>query len=82
MNDRVICLKCADDGETSIVEELGSMRTLMYSAPFYDQEGRRHHHDSNISTTGFRCSRGHSWETKSKGSCWCGWPALHKSNEP
>lgn len=75
MRDRVICQQCAAEGEKSTVTGGGSgMRTLMYCAPFYDEKGRYHSHDSNTTTYHLRCSRGHSWTEKTTGSCWCGWP--------
>jgi len=69
----MICEQCKAEGKTSRVTGLGGSRTLMYCAPYYDEEGRRHHHDFNITTSGYECSNGHHWETQSRGTCWCGW---------
>jgi hypothetical protein len=52
---------------------LGGSTTCLYYAPFYDEDGERHHHDGNIRTMGYRCSNSHRWEEKSVASCWCGW---------
>lgn len=68
------CPTCVTEGEASRVYEGGSSSTAMYFAPFYDEEGRRHSHDGNRVTTQYRCSRGHSWASSRRGSCWCGWP--------
>lgn len=69
----MICPECQAAGQKSTVRELGGSVTLMHCPAFYDEEGRRHHHDMNTRTEGFRCSNGHTWEAKSKGRCWCGW---------
>lgn len=76
----MICPQCRDAGEKSCVTEGPSMRTLMYCPPFFDEEGKRHTHDSNTSRTDYSCSRGHRWTETSKGSCWCGWPTEHKGD--
>lgn len=70
----MICPTCSAYEAKSIVTELGSSRTCVYYAPFFDEHGRRHHHDGNVTASAFRCSKGHIWETKETGSCWCGWP--------
>ena len=39
--------------------------TLMYSAPYYDENGVYHHEDPNVYTTEYECSLGHIFEVKS-----------------
>ena len=70
----MICPFCKEEGEKSLVYPGVGTVTAMYCPPFYDEEGRMHIHDSNITTQSYSCSRGHNWTEKSKGSCWCGWP--------
>ena len=71
----MICPECKKQGLKSFVYPGMIMTTCMYYTPFYDEEGKYHHHDSNITTTHFSCSNGHNWSEKSGGSCWCGWAA-------
>jgi len=68
------CKECEAQGEVSRVYPGQATVTAMYCAPFYDEEGRLHSHDSNIHTTSYHCNKGHKWTVKSKGKCWCGWP--------
>lgn len=70
----MICPECQKEGKKSMVYPGVSSTTLMYCAPFYDEKGEFHNHDSNITTTPYSCSNGHEWTEKSSGSCWCGWP--------
>lgn len=67
------CPVCIEENQKSTVRDRGSARTLLACSPFYDEEGRSHHHDGNTTTTGYSCSRGHYFAVKSTGSCWCGW---------
>lgn len=71
----MICPECKSNGEKSNVYPGGSQRTLMYFPPYYDENGKYHNHDSNTTTTSYRCSNGHNWSDKRRGSCWCGWGA-------
>ncbi len=69
------CPTCVEEGEKSKIFPLGSSMTLMYCAPFYDEEGVYHHHDGNIITSEYRCSREHHWVEKRNPSCPAGdWP--------
>ncbi len=75
----MICEKCKEQGLKSRVSEMGCSKTLLGYRPFYDENGKRHYHNPNVTTTSYKCSNGHSWETKSRGGgrygrCWCGWP--------
>lgn len=69
----IICTECQREGKTSHVYPRGGYVTLLYCQPFYDENGRYHNHDSNMTTSAYECSNGHSWQTKRGGSCWCGW---------
>ena len=66
------CPVCLIEHTKSTVTEGGGARTLMGHLPFHDEEGKRHDHDPNISTTGYKCSRGHVFSVALKRSCWCG----------
>jgi hypothetical protein len=56
-------------GERSIVRSGGSRRTLMHCPAFWDEDGIYHHHDENVNTVSYTCSRGHSWIEKTKNPC-------------
>lgn len=68
------CPTCESEGRTSYVYPGGMTVTAMYCPSFYDEDGRYHNHDSNISTARYSCSNGHAWTVSTTGSCWCGWP--------
>lgn len=69
----MICPYCKEAGQTSRVFPQGGSRTMLYCAPYYDEQGKLHHHDSNRTSAGYKCSNGHDWSETSYGSCWCGW---------
>jgi hypothetical protein len=69
----MICPYCKEAGQTSRVFPQGGSRTLMYCQPFYDEQGKHHSHDSNITKAMYKCSNGHIWDVTTRGSCWCGW---------
>ncbi len=71
----MICQECKAAGLKSRVTPHGGASTLMYCEPFYDEEGKYHHHDLNVLTSSFSCSNGHQWVTKSHPKCpGCDWP--------
>lgn len=70
----MFCPECQKLGLRSRVYPGVGTVTLLYCPPFYDEEGRMHHHDLNTTTQDFICSNGHSWSRDFRGSCWCGWP--------
>ena len=72
-DDRVRCPTCVQQLLRSTVHEGTSKSTAVYCPPFYDEEGRRHHHDANRRSRSFRCSNGHSWIDHKPNTCWCGW---------
>lgn len=63
------CPKCVVEGKKSYVFEDGGWTTLVYCAPYYDEEGEYHVHDMNTSTWNFHCSEGHSWAESSGHQC-------------
>lgn len=71
MNKRskVICPVCAENNQTSIVKNYSSSSTLMYCQPYYDEQGNYHNHDSNKTTTHYKCSNGHSFTIKGHYGC-------------
>ena len=73
----MICPHCKEEGKTSRVTGGNSQTTCMWCPPYYDEQGKYHSHDSNITTTSYSCSNGHAFVVKSYGKCWCGW-----TNEP
>ena len=65
------CPECEKAGEKSCVYPQGSSRTMLMGCEYYDEEGRYHQHDPNVTTTGYRCSNGHEWVEKHIAKCWC-----------
>jgi len=57
----VKCALCVEQSRRSIVDVGPTTSTLMGHRPYYDENGAYHSHDSNIHTTEYWCSRGHSW---------------------
>lgn len=74
------CQQCQSDGKKSSVRSHGCTRTLLHCEPFYDEDGRYHHHDSNTTKEAFSCSNGHNWVETYSGSCWCGWGQSGEKN--
>jgi len=68
-----ICPFCAREGRKSQLRPGISFKTAMYFAPYYDEEGKYHFHDGNMTTTDFGCSNGHRFDYRRKGYCSCGW---------
>jgi hypothetical protein len=67
------CPTCVAEGKKSTVSVGIGMTTCAYYTPFYDEDGKYHYHDGNITTTELSCSNGHTWAQRSGNSCWCGW---------
>jgi len=59
------CPECIKEGKRSIVTENGSSSTAMYSAPRWDEDGKRMADNCNTTTTEYSCSSGHIWVEKS-----------------
>lgn len=73
----MICRTCKSEGRTSRAYEGVTASTAMDCRPYYDEQGKRHDHDSNRVTTSMTCSNGHHWDEPKYCTCWCGW-----SNRP
>lgn len=70
IEQNIICSECKKQGlKSKVYPKLGTT-TLLYYEPFYDEEGKYHHHDSNINIKNYECSKGHKWSEKSSNSCW------------
>ncbi len=63
------CPVCIEKDLKSRVSIGMSLSTLMYCAPYYDEDGKYHSHDSNTHTTNYSCSHGHTWSESSTGTC-------------
>lgn len=63
------CKQCEVEGEKSVVHVGPAFTTLMAGQEFYDEEGRWHNHDPNITTQSYRCSQGHSWSEDRRSKC-------------
>lgn len=70
---KMVCPECKKEGRKSTVQMGEGVSTCAYYIPFFDEEGREHCHDMNITTTEYTCSNGHKWVEESSGTCWCGW---------
>ena len=69
------CERCQAEDSRSRATEIGRISTAMWCPPFYDEDGKHHHHDANITTVSYQCTNGHLWQVDLRGSrCWCGWP--------
>lgn len=75
------CPECVKEGRRSRVWVGNSRATAAYSPPFYDEEGRYHHHDPNSYTTEYECSNGHRWTETIRHKCWCEQPAADPPSE-
>lgn len=64
-SDIMKCPICTKKGFKSYVYVGGSMSTLMYAQPYYDEEGNFHCDDPNTTTTSYSCSKGHKWRVAS-----------------
>ncbi len=72
----MICTKCRDSGQRSIIHILGTKQTQVPRDVFFDEDGEEHNHNPNIVTTQYRCSNGHRFEERSSWQCHCGWMKL------
>jgi hypothetical protein len=67
------CIQCVKENKKStLFARHGMIVTNMGFTPYYDEEGRYHSHDPNLSTQFFECSNGHVSKVttlKKCGSC-------------
>lgn len=70
-----ICPECSRLGMKSTISGGNSCwKTLAHYPVRIDGKGRSHHHDNNIVSYIFECSKHHIWRESYKGKeCWCGW---------
>jgi hypothetical protein len=57
----MICETCKAEGKLSRVYADGANTTCMGYSAFYDEVGRYHYHDPNVTSASYRCSGGHTW---------------------
>lgn len=65
----MICPKCKEEGNTSKVYSGYGMTTCAGTMSYYDEQGKYHYHDSNITTSQATCSNGHRITMKSSSKC-------------
>lgn len=63
------CPVCVKLGMKSTLQGGPGTVTAMYCPPYYDEDGNYHNHDNNTTTSGFKCSNGHSFVTEGHGAC-------------
>ena len=68
-----LCPVCVKEGKKSQVFPGVAMTTAMYAQAFYDEKGKYHCHDPNITTRTYTCTNRHQWRVRSHGNCPCGW---------
>jgi len=56
------CPECVRENKKSKVYPGMMTRTAIYYPPYYDEYGKIHDPDRNITTVSYSCSRGHKWE--------------------
>lgn len=69
----MICPHCEKAGVRSQTFLQNAVETVAYCPIFWDEDGKLHHHNSNVTTAVYRCSRMHRFEVRESGKCWCGW---------
>lgn len=69
----VICPLCRKAELKSRVYALPRTSFCMAWEPYYDEEGRFHMHDPNISVEPYRCSLGHRFNVRCQGCGSCDW---------
>lgn len=81
VGDKVFCPVCQEKGMSSVVYVGGTLGTLMYSQPYYDEEGIYHYDDPNTYTTSYSCSKGHEWSISRSGNIDKEWLSIQKNTE-
>ena len=77
------CPHCAAAGRASFVYVGPAFTEAVYAPPYFDEDGKMHHHDSARSVSRYECSRGHEWEVRAAPiPCWCGWLPSGCSEKP
>jgi hypothetical protein len=65
----LFCPACQRLNQKSRVYSEGGSSTLLYNAPYYDENGKYHNHDPNWYNTSYHCSEGHSFSISCRTSC-------------
>lgn len=63
------CPQCVAERERSRVYDRGQSTTCMGAEYFYDEDGKHHEHDPNVTTRYLSCSRGHRWAEQTVQEC-------------
>jgi hypothetical protein len=63
------CPVCTEQQLKSNVYPGMSSTTLMWCAPYYDEDGIYHHHDMNRTRSEYSCTQGHAWSVTSHPIC-------------
>lgn len=63
------CPECVASNQASRVYRKGCTKALMGWSPYYDEDGKYHSHDGNVTTAGFSCSNGHYFQRKYRDRC-------------
>ena len=61
------CSTCLLLGVRSVVYSGVCVSTLAAAIGYYDEDGKYHYEDPNVTTCSYRCSRGHDLVTRSGG---------------
>ena len=72
------CPTCVAEGVRSRLTISPGMTTLMYSAPYYDEDGIYHSHDPNTTSFGWQCTEGHKGNSERGTRC----PSCDWGNDP
>lgn len=68
----MICIACKNENQKSKVYISDVFYDLQKAQDrFFDEEGRWHVHDVNITTTKYQCSNNHVWSEVKHARCWC-----------
>ena len=65
------CKECVANGQKSKVYPGYSTTTCAGVQTFYDEDGKFHIHDPNVTTTTYTCSNGHEWVEDKRSKCFC-----------
>ena len=66
------CPECEKENKKSFVYIGYATSTCMCINQFYDEEGKHHYHNPNITTQHYTCSNEHAWTENINSHCWCG----------
>lgn len=59
------CPVCVQRGYKTVVTEGANFTTLLASYPYYDENGKYHFNNPNVTTTSFSCASGHTFSVSS-----------------